>query len=335
MKLRTMYALAVVVVATVFVGQIMIYAVNPYNTEADSWIDGDSIGYKIHTNTSSEYSAVLIETSVSMPDEVMIYEDSRYASYSEADYVRSTIGIFCSELSVRNVGYTIVDADELKEKIEYDLLNNKAGARLIIPTGVMPDTIYEGGSEDLILKWLEIGGVLYWTGYQIGRCFSSFNDIYERDSGYGIDFLGIPDGDIRGDDNSLYATDIAGDYYDTGKALSIMYNDSTYGIKTDNLADYASIGFTSEGYDSLVLTKYRGGEGMIVIFGGKLATNTVPIMAQVIASKLTYDSEILEHHSGMICRSSITGYMDGTTSKSLILYIYIGVPQIYAKTVDY
>lgn len=333
MKVRTMYILAAIVVATVFIGQIMIYVVNPYDTKANSWIDGDKIGYEIHTNTSSEYNAVLFETSVSLPDKVMVYEDSRYAHQSTVD-VRSVISIFCSELSSRNVDCLVVDADELRERIECDLSNGKADMRLVMPTGVMPDTIYQGESDDLILQWLKMGGVLYWTGYQIGRCYSSFQEMHVRNDDYATDFLGVSEENLRKEDSSLYATETAVNY-DMGLTLSIMYNDSTFGIRTDNLSDYKSIGYTAEGYDSLVLTKYHRGDGMIVLFGGKLDKKTAPMIAQVIASKLAYDSEILEQHSGAIYRSSITDYMSAITLKSPILYIYVGVPQIYAKTFEY
>lgn len=336
MKTGTLYILAVAVVAFMVAGQVMAYGANPYHTSSDSWSVYGGIGYEVSSNTSSNYDALLIDTGIYIPDGLMIYEDSSYVSYFDQSYMLETTDLLCSELSLRNVEYTIVDAEQIRAELEEDISNGSADMRLIIPLGVLPDTIYDGGPDSLILKWLETGGVLYWTGYTLGCGISSVSGVYERDSGYAADFLGIADQDIRKDPyvSSLYATEKAEDYC-IGESMSIMYNDSTFGINTQNLTDYISIGFTSSGYDSLVLAKYQGGDGMIVVFGGKPAINTMPTIAQVIASKLTYCSVIAEHDSGKLFHSSERGTMETDPSKIYSLYIYVGTPQIYARTFDH
>lgn len=334
MKIRSLYILAIAIVAFMVVGQVMIYGVNPYHTGASSWSVEGGIEYEVSSNTSSDYDSLLIDTGMSIPDGLMIYNDPSYVSHYDEAYLREKTELLCSELSLRNVDYTMVDAEQIKAELEEDISNGEADSRLIIQVGVLPDTIYNGGSDSIILKWLEIGGVLYWTGYTLGSFISSVEGIDEIDSGYGANFLGVPDEDIRREAWPLYATEESADY-GIGEDLSVMYNDSTFGINTQNLTDCISIGFTSGGYDSLVLTKCNAGEGMIVIFGGKPAINTMPMIAQVIASKLTYKSEIAEHDSGELFHSTVKRTMETDPLKDYVLYIYVGAPQIYARAFSY
>ncbi|MDN5358023.1 MAG: hypothetical protein PWR17_1192 [Candidatus Methanomethylophilaceae archaeon] len=335
MKTRMLYVVAIAVVAFMVAGQFFVYGANPYHTFSDSWSVDGGIEYEVSSNTSSDYDALLIDTGISIPDGLMIYNDPGYASYRDESDMRKETGLLCSELSLRNVGYTIVDAERMRIELEEDIFNGSADMRLIIQEGALPYTVYDGGPDSLILKWLEIGGVLYWTGYTLGCAVSSVSGVYERESGYAADFLGIADQDIRKVPytSSLYAAEKAEDY-DIGKSLSVMYNDSTFGVNTQNLTDCISIGFTSSGYDSLVLAKYHAGDGMIVIFGGKPATGTIPTIAQVIASKLTYCSVIAEHDSGKLFHSSEGGIMEMDPSRNYSLYVYVGTPQIYARAFD-
>jgi hypothetical protein len=333
-KIKSIYALAIAVVTLMVIGQVMIYGVNPYHTASSSWRVDGGIEYEISSNTSSDYDSLLIDTGMSIPDNLMVYSDSSYESYYDKSYAREKSDLLCSELSLRNVECMVVNAKELKSELEEDISSGEADARLIIQVGTLPDTIYDGSSDSIIFKWLEIGGVLYWTGHTLGRSISSVEGVYEIDGGYGMNFLGVPDKDIRRETQPLYATEESADY-SIGYKLSVMYNDSTFGTNTQNLTDFISIGFKSDGYESLVLTKYHSGEGMIVVFGGQLETGTMPFIAQVIASKLTYKSEIAEHDSGRLFHSAVSNKMEADFSKNYVLYIYVGTPQIYARAFSY
>lgn len=338
MNKKSIYIVALVIVGLMVIGQVMIYGINPYNTQVNSWSVNEDIKYEITSNTSLRYNALLIDTGMSIPDELIIYDDPDhvpYTSYTEP-YMRNITNLTCSELSIRNVSHETMDAEKLKIKMEEDIGFGKASSRLLVLTGILPDTIYQGDSEDIIFKWLEIGGVLYWTGGGLGHSISSSSGIERAGDGYGANFLGIPDEDIKTDNRRIHGIvkDKATDY-DIGKGLSVMYNESTFGINTRNLTDYISIGFTSEGYDSLVLTKFHGGDGMIVMFGGKLLSGWISPISQVIASKLTYNSSISDHNSGDLFHSTEKGEMKINSSRLYVLYIYVGSPEIYARTFNY
>lgn len=335
MKNKTLYTLAVTAIAVILLGQVMIYGINPYHTEVKSWDNYDgTIGYEVNSNTSSNYDSFLIDVGMHIPDGLMIYEDLDYVSHFEDSYLKDKTALIRSELSLRNVGSTIVDAEKIRTKLQSDIDNGVSDTRLLIYTGLLPDTIYDGSPDSLIFKWLEIGGVMYWTGYTLGAGISSKDGIYELPGCQGNEFLGIPDSDIRREEGAIYANQKAIDY-DVGKGMSIMYNDSTFGINTQNLTDYLSIGFTINGYDSLVLSKCANGNGMVVVFGGKLAISTAPMISQVIASKLTYMSTIIDHDSGKLFHSSESGTMEVDPAKHYVLFIYVGLPQIYARAFDY
>ena len=334
MKNKTLYAIVVIAIAFILFGQVLIYGVNPYHTEIN-FLDKNngSIEYDISSNTSSNYDSLLLDVGMHIPDELMIYEDPDYDSHLKYGYIEANAALMHSELSLRNVNYSIVNAETIKLKLQSDIDNGAAEKRLFVPTGILPDTIYDGSVDSLILNWLKIGGVMYWAGYTLGVGISSTGEIYECTEGYGNKFLGIPDSDLRQDNKNLYSTEKARDYC-IGKNLKIMYNDSRFGINTNNLTNFLSIGYTSDGYDSLVLSKYANGDGMIVVFGGDLAIYSAPIIAQVIASKLTYMSILVDHHSGKIFHSSVTEIMYLDPTKDYVLYIFVGLPQIYARAFD-
>lgn len=334
MKNKTLYTLVIAAIAVILLGQVMIYGINPYHTEARSWDNDDgTIGYEVNSNTSSNYESLLIDVGLHIPDGLIIYEDLNYVSNFESGYIKDKTSLILSELSIRNVDCTIMNAEKIGIKLQSDIDDGVADMRLLVYTGYLPDTIYDGSLDSLILKWLRIGGIMYWTGYTLGAGISSEERIYECPGGYGDKFLGILDSDIRLGGGNLYATQKAINY-NIGKDMSIMYNDSTFGINTQNLTDYLSIGFTANGYDSLILSKCSNGDGMIVVFGGRLAIDTAPMIAQVIASKLTYMSTIADHDSGKLFHSSETGTMEVDSAKNYVLYIYVGLPLIYARAFD-
>ena len=110
-----------------------------------------------------------------------------------------------------------------------------------------------------------------------------------------------------------------------------MYNDSTFGINVKNLSNFKSIGYTSKGFDSVVLTKPAEGDGMIVIFGGELRGGPLSAIAQIIASKYTYGSDLIEHVSGKLDKTTVNGSFEKSSAGTHVLYVYLGQPQIYGR----
>ena len=335
---RTLYAIFVGLAVIMLAGQILSYAAEPYRHEALSWDNGDdTVGYSISSSTASDYRVVMIDTgSVSVPDKLLIYYDETYKAHLGQGYLGKLKDIMCSELDIRGVDYEIVDANDLLECIQKDISVDAQSFRLLFATGAIPNILYDCTKDSPLMKWLEQGGVLYWVNGVIGLNISSETGLTECE-GYGQLFLGIPDSDISmGTQGNIYAKDESL-HFDRLRDLDIIYNDCTYGLSTESMmGDYLSIGYTAKGFDSLVLSKYFNGEGTIVNFGGKVATNSAPIIAKVIASKITYDSEVVYSEGGHLNFSEVRGDITVDPTKNHVLYLWIGYPvQIYSRTFTY
>lgn len=271
-----------------------------------------------------------------IPDKLLIYFDETYGPSQSQDYLTKTKDLLCLELSIRGVDYEMVNAEELLGRIQEDISLGTLSFKLLFTAGAIPDIIYDCTTDSPLMKWLEQGGVLYWANGVIGRDVSVGMSITECD-GYGQLFFGIPDSNIgTGAHGYIYASEKSL-HFDRLRNLGIIYNDCTYGINTESITDeYLSIGYTAEGLDSLVLSKYHNGEGMIVNFGGRIATNSVPVFAEVIASKITYNSQIVHSEGGRLLFSEVKGDIAVDSAKNYVLYVWIGYPvRVFSRTFSY
>lgn len=338
MDKKTLYVIFIGFAVVMLAGQILSYATEPYRHEASSWDNGDgTVGYSLSSSTSSEFGVVMIDIgSVLVPDKLLIYYDETYEAHLDHDYLGKLKSIVCSELDIHGVDYEIVNAEELLGRIQGDILIGNQSFRLFFATGAIPHILYDCTEDSPLMKWLEQGGVLYWVNGVIGRNISMGSSLAECE-GYGHLFFGIPDSDISmGTQGNIYAEEKSL-HFDRLRDLGIIYNDCTYGINTGLITDeYLSMGYTAEGLDSLVLSKYHNGGGMIVNFGGKVATNSAPMIAKVIASKITYDSHIVYNEGGRLRFSDVRGEIAVDNAKNYVLYIWIGYPvQIFSRTFTY
>lgn len=335
MDKRPFLILSVVFVAVIVVGQILAYA-PVYKNSSDIWIhDDNDIGYSVTTNTSSAYTAVLFNNGdLYEIDQILIYFDARYPAQHTNSYLEDKIELTISELRLRNSPEVrIVDADEIRAEILSEISVNKYRTAILMMTGVFPDTIYDGSIDSPVIGWLEGGGVLYWIGDPIGMYYVSEGDkVLERHDGYGELFFGTSD-DIVAQGELNYAV-VPSEDIAIGSALNIHYNITSFGLDASRLDHFISIGYVKDGYDSLVLTKFHSGNGMIVIFGGDASSDAAPILAQVICSRLNYGSSVLHIEKGIVDKGTAIGRIDdieGATD----LYIYLGTPMvIHAKDFD-
>jgi hypothetical protein len=98
---------------------------------------------------------------------VLVYYDSRYPCNwirHPADYRDFLLRVF----DRYNVSYEVVDAFSLVERL-------KAGVNaILVPTcDVLPDTVWNGTEESIVVKWLRSGGTIIWSGdwefYYVGH----------------------------------------------------------------------------------------------------------------------------------------------------------------------
>lgn len=297
---RECFAIAVIMVAVLLIGEVLVYASDPYSSESTLEKDGDTYTLTISTNYSTEYTVLVTLTDANAePRHLYIYRDFDYASFIEDSYLDYWIEKMEAEFEVYGFDdYTIIDAEGLREMMGGSLYNETASeTALLMLTGVFPDTVY-GADESLFEAWLAAGGFVYWSGEPMGmyvghhRSVMAYPEMVESDPGYRL--FGIS-GAIRTD----HYRDLAGNPSEdraVGKALNIFYDSCNFGVSSA-VPDSLFIGNEKDGYNSISISKYYAGDGQICIFGGYFPPSDIQTahsnILKTFFSGLCYDSEVV------------------------------------------
>lgn len=327
-------AIFVALVTVVIVGQAIAYVSNPYHTEVSAWAEDDHIRYSISTNTSTVYNATLLKSESGYDvDNVVIFEDENYRSEYDQEYICEKNELISSELAIRNtVSSLTYDANAVRGMMEDEIVSNTYRTVLLMTTGVLPNTIYDGTDSSIILEWLRGGGILYWIGAPIGKYHAYPESEPTSVEGYGMLFFGASDGIVS--ENSKFAKEPSADH-EISECLNFNYNSISFGIEVSALSDYKSIGYSENGIDSMVFVKYHEGKGMIVNIGGFISSDNAYIIAQTISAGIDYSTEVIDTASGMVKRTTVEGSMHRAITQKLRLYVYLGTPTtFYAKGMD-
>jgi len=327
-------ALFITVVAVVLIGEAYVYVFADNKHTSDITFDNDGIDYSVSSTGSEIYSVLVFDNNdFGLYDKLYIYYDEKYPSNVEKVPVpvgakafteKYYISQIMSMLNYRGIhDITILDADDLAKKMLSES-KEKCNSGLIMLSGVMPDTIYRGHSDDLIFSWLNNGGRLYWAGNILGAWYSTSSDIVEVDADYQKLFFGTEC--LNTDSNDKAEDDIITNNY--RYSLSLMNNDMRYGINAANLdpSTTLAVGYTDGTYSSIVLTKY--GEGMLCVLGGAYSSNQRHDLAQVVSSGICYltSAEPVGHDTGSIKINTVTGHIpiNYSNDHNYVVYIYYG-----------
>jgi len=328
------------VVAILMIGAVYIYTIGSNRYSSDASVDNGMLEYSVSAADSKEFSVTVFTSADEMTD-LYIYYDGSYASTYEDPavavgampltqeyYIQQLISV----LDYRGINETIIlNASDLAEAMANDTASGHFNKGLVVISGALPDTVYQGNANDPIFSWLNDGGRLYWAGNLLGKYISSQDGITEAGSNYQELFFGaecLNTGDL----------DVAlSDVKDNGfqSALSILNNHVKYGVDAAMLSDALPVGYSQGDYSSIVLSKY--GDGMICVFGGDYSNNQRTDIAQTIASNISYSSEIIYHATGIVKGGTQTSsvYLDGASGK-ISVYIYMGgYYTVYGKSYSF
>lgn len=293
-----------VLVVVMVVGEVALYT-DPYSFSSD--VDSDGPTYRVEASGAAQFDIVQMDSGFSPPTEIYIYYDGSYGSFgpglpSVEDLVR--------ELNIRGMESTIVDADGLRDLMSKD----PVGKAVVFISGAMPSTVYSGSAEDLAVSWMSSGGSVYWIGQTIGMYVSLPGGETSRVDGWESLFFG---GRIN-DSKSLEIGDRR--VSDIGDMICLRSSNAQYGMSVD-VPDSLSLGYvTNDGYTSIGIAKY--GEGMICIVGGFYSDTERTDLAQIVASGVTYDSEVVLHESVSVKGGENTG--DLAPLDGSVVYIFAG-----------
>lgn len=138
------------------------FRINSFSLKKDNDIFTININITISAPINSELQIVFLPLKSHPTDyPIYIYYDSKYPSAVSDMAVQGLIDHLSSLLKLNsyNSNITVVNAIKLREIMEN--FSNKS--IIIIPTGVLPDTVHNK-THSLIGKWLESGGVMFWIG---------------------------------------------------------------------------------------------------------------------------------------------------------------------------
>lgn len=329
MSERPLVILALAVVAVIVIGEAVVYTSDYTDYSADATYADGEITYTVGADGSKVYDVVVLDNGTFRDtDRIIIYYDPTYAS--DYEDVNVSIGArpldqeayvsqLVASLEFRGVhDVLIVDAGQLREELSEGI---GSGATitdgLVVLSGSLPDTVYTGNGDDLILTWIDRGGCLYWAGNLLGSSYSTTDGTVPVE-GYQELFFGS---ECLNTD-----PDLARAYSETGELthdLALKSNSVRYAVDPDLLPEGTecfSTGFTEGGFDSM--TFVGKGDGMICVIGGDFSDDQRNDLAQAIACGLCPQSDVVAAEHG-----SVSGSTSGTVAASgenLSAYIFLG-----------
>lgn len=177
---RRLLIATALIIAVIIAGEAYIYC-NDWDDMYDVEISGKDVS--IRADSSVIYDIVAIDNGSKVPSSrVVLYYDSdqgekldgtRHATggtYLSQEYYISQLGI---QLKNRGTATETMDADRLRIMMESAISSGRCNQSVVMVSGTIPDTVYSGDGSDLILRWLDMGGRIYWAGGIIGQYVSS------------------------------------------------------------------------------------------------------------------------------------------------------------------
>ena len=320
------------IVATVLVGEVYVYTFNTDRYSSEVSMAADGIDYSVTSGGTSPYSVLVFDNgSFEKSSKYYVYYDPDRGSNIEEVFVPVGARAFTQEYYISQLikmleyrGITdveILNAANLRAAMDSDILTGNITNGLIVLSGALPDTIYQGGASDTVFDWLQNGGRLYWAGNLLGAYYSVVGGVIEAPAGYQTLFLGSEC--LNTGDTERAMSDITSN--DLRHTLSLMNNNIKYGVDTAGLSGtYLEIGYAEEGYSSIVMTEF--GNGMICVLAGDYSNNQRHDLAQIISSGICHLSAPAGYAGGTVERSTVTGHIDVTftSGNNYVIYVYYG-----------
>lgn len=326
-RTASLVILAVILCALIILGEVFTYAVNTHSFDATAEFSSGKMDYSVSSSGSDTYSVVLMDKNgVESITNLCIYVDERYDDHYD-DVKKNTDLLYMQEqyyseqikkhLKIRGFDdVTLIGSEGLIDFINNTCTDPK-GHGLLVTSYELPSEIYSGGADDKLIKWIENGGHLYWSGSEIGKYHIDTEGLHEVSDNQML-FFGkecVNTGYLEN------ATNVIDNGFRT--ALTLQDSGLRFSLNVSELADSLSVGYCEDGYSSISFVKH--GDGMICIIG--TMTEIIQQMedtAQIIASGMTYASVIIDHVKGDVVRGTVGGSLNYTSIGCAMAYIYIG-----------
>ena len=326
-KTAPLVILAIVLCAVIVLGEVFTYGINIHSFDSKAEFSSGTLNYSVSSSGSDTYSVVLMNDNEVEPiSDLHIYIDERYDNYY--DDVQKKSGLlytqeqYYSEQIKKHLdfrGFEDVTLVESKGLIEFinSTYENPKGHGLLVTSYALPSEIYSGNADDILIKWINNGGHLYWSSSEIGKYYTDDSGLHEVSDNQQL-FFGKECVNTGKLENATCVVD-----NDFRTALTLQDSGLKFALNTDGIPNSLSVGYCEDGYSSISFVKH--GSGMICVIGTmREIIQQMEDTAQIIASGLTYASEIVDSVKGDVVRGTVSGNLDYTSIGNGRAYIYIG-----------
>ncbi len=337
MNKRWIPIVAVILVASIFLGEILTYSsgLNRYDSSAER--NGTIVDYSVSSSGTNDYSAILIDNhGFERLDRLVIYVDEDYGAnfnkatsltavcYMDPTYYAEQIERSMKIRSFENV--TVCGRQGLIDYLEETKADPK-GCGILSPSYALPGEIYRGNSDDTLMKWIGAGGSIYWVGSVPGALYYDNGELTQVGGCQSL-FFGS---DCIVADWNILPDNVGGTFT---KELCLIGYEVFLGVDTSKLPagkQFRAMGCMKDSLAAYTLVQY--GEGMVVQSAGKFRIEQFEDFAQIMASGICYKSDIAGYEEGRVTRNTVHDSFDSTDGD--VLYIFIGrAYSVYGRTYD-
>ncbi len=315
-----MVAIGVAIVAVILLGQCLSYYTNSNSTSISTEVNGSEISYTIKSSSDFVCDEIHLRNGFDTPRTFYILTDPSYGSTMSESDMKSTCYLLSREIGLcSSVTVKSADAGKVSDMIDSSLSSGDFGIGLIIITGAIPDTLYDGTSSSKIVQWMSAGGTLYYAGSQFGINIATQNGIKQVEdwsavsqSLFGTDqlFCVDPDVDLAKEKVNPELTD----------AAKLAYNNISMGVRMSAApADSLFLGYTDDTYASISVMKY--GSGQLTHFGGNIGYQDSYSLAHAISLGITYKTELVSDISSNITGSSHDGEFEDSADLTHVIIL--------------
>lgn len=323
-KVDRYVVVAIVLCLVVFAGEYLTYS-GSHSYDVSAEVSGDTIGYGVSSSGVDVYSAVVLDNGGRPElDELAILADEHYdehydeaAAGSDLEYLDQ--GYYADQIrnGLENRSFYNVRVCNTGEALDYlqSTLDDPSAKGLLVLTYALPSEIYSGDESDLLLRWMEAGGSLYWLGSEVGAYYTEDGALHAVEDNEAL-FLG--EGGKINTDGPGTATSVVGN--GLTEALSLKSSGLRFGLDVSGIEGALAIGYGADGFSTISFVPHEG--GFLCVIAGGFDVDLIDDVSQTIASGLTPSSSIVSSETGEVHRGTTEGEMplgDGDT-----LYVYIG-----------
>ena len=315
--------LATILIAVVLIGEVIVITSDRTSYGADVVFSNGSAEYSVSISGSDVYDVVLLDRNGSTPvTSLAIFVDERYDEFADQAeglryYIDSAHMAQQISLALSNRGFDAVTECNSSGLLSFleQTISNPSGYGLIVTSFALPSSVYTGDLGDLLLRWIQAGGTLYWVGSEVGRYFINGDSLVEVENS-SVLLFGT---DCINENGPRYAESVVDNKFT--EALTLSGNDLLYALDVSDIPGALSMGYQADGYSTISMVPYGSGE--ICVFSGDFDIDLIDDMGQVITSGVSCKTTIIDHRRGEAARETVWGVFESTDEDSTV-FIYVG-----------